>query len=207
MPIQFTIQRSRNLKIIAQSIRDGWDSRLAEYAFGIVLAMQVEIESDKWFRGGEAMRWGRDGVMRFSGEVDDIVDTGDLRDSFYVSPVVGRTGTSYEVISNDPGVNEIRFGYMSRRSRYSKAKEKTKFYSRQIEGRDFVRSAIELYPPGKILQGAGSIRGLQAGTYDSISNRLVTTNLRPGSTLLQTAPAPINPNYAAYNTDIFRGLY
>jgi hypothetical protein len=185
MSIVFEVKRSRNLGNMTLRRKVEWDNRLAQYASDIILVMQVEIETPKWFRGGDAYRWGGGGRV-FSPAVDDIVDSGELRDSFSIVSTENRTGTSYNIVSSKADINAIRFGYMSKRSPYSKAKPTTKFVSRQIQGRDFVRSALVAYPPQKILQGAGSIRGSALG-----------------ATNLSTAPVDINSAYAAYDDDIF----
>jgi hypothetical protein len=185
MSIVFTVKRRRNLPNMAASQKLEWDDRLAAYSENIILAMQVEIETPKWFRGGPAMRWGSGGLQS-SPAVDDLVDTGGLRDSFSVVVAPARYGTSFEVVSSNAEINLIRFGYMSKRSAASKAKPKTKFHSRWIEGRDFVRSALEAYPPKYILKRAGRLEGTKLGR-----------------TFSATAPASRNSLYAAYDADIF----
>lgn len=203
MNIQFKIQRSRNRGNMLLREKVEWDNRLAQYASDIIFAMQVEIETPKWDRGGEAMRWS--GTTYYVSEaVDDIVDSGELRDSFFINVVENRTGTSYEIGSSKKDVNAIRFGYASKRSKLSRAKDTSKFESRWIEGRDFVRSALQLYPPR--LMGAGDIRGLRGASkndarFDSNNNMIEmgSTGLRPSSFVASTAPTDIN----IYQDDIF----
>jgi hypothetical protein len=191
MSLVFTVKRSRNLGNMVESLKVKWDNALAAYSADIIIAMQLEIETPKWGKF-ESMRWLPSAYV--SPSVDDIVESGTLRDSFFVNVLEGRYGSSYEVKSSANYVNAIRFGYMSKRSEYSKAKDDN-FMEREIPGRDFVRSALTAFPIQPYLKawkagGAGSISGTGLN-FKSIS-----------SADLKRAPIDLDANASVYENDL-----
>lgn len=129
-----------------------YENALSAYAYTVVNNIQEEISTPKWDVGLTSTRWaqGRNVV----GPIRDIVDSGELRDSIYIAEDKARNIYTFKIGSTSPYIEAIRFGYMSKRSRFSPVTGP--FKSRKIAGRDFVTSAFNRTEPlQQFLRGYG----------------------------------------------------
>jgi hypothetical protein len=161
MTIVLQISRTRDFfSRPTAAIKAKYDNVLAGYSLEIQARMKAEIAADKWNMGVDpetqkpfqTLRWA--GGVRLAGQVRDIIDSGNLYSSFYGTVNEKREGSEYTVGNSADYVDAIRFGYISQRSAYSKAKGR--FRPRYVEGRDFVAAAFRSLPFKPYLAAAGA---------------------------------------------------